>query len=80
MIQMRMNTEASTIQLLSVTWITDWDAASASMRMTPNDWRTVDVLGCSIARQRDLKNSEEWAYSKLRKFNRQIRNPALFVE
>lgn len=54
-----MNTEANIIQPLSVTWITGWDSASASLRMTPNDGRRVDKLDCSTARQRDLENLEE---------------------
>lgn len=41
---LRMNTEANTIQPLSVTWITGWGAAR--LRMPPNDGRTVDMLDC----------------------------------
>lgn len=41
---LRMNTEANTIQPLSVTWITGWGAAS--LRMPLNDGRTVDMLHC----------------------------------
>lgn len=58
---LRMDTEAKTIWPLSVTWITGWGAASASLRITPNDGITADMLGYSTAVQRDPENLEEWA-------------------
>ena len=67
---LRMNTKDNTMQPLSVTWITGCSAASASLRMTPNDGRTVDTLDCSTARQRDLENLKERANRKLINFNK----------
>lgn len=66
---LRMNTEDNTIQLLSVTWIIGWSAASASLSMTANDGRRF-MLDCSTARQRDLENLEGWASRKLIKFSK----------